>query len=507
MRLVRCPACQTVFRLQPEQLRAHGGMVRCGHCFTLFDARENFVDTGAHPQPAQIAPASKASAPNQLPPEAPHRHAETLFVLEDADPDLTGTPTDAPPATPPAEHAAAATLDPLAPDPREWHTSTGVDPLDFGVPNDFHTRSPAGSPQSDPHGSMPEPAWPARSADSRSLLLRRRRGVAPDPLGAPTSGQPTSAEAQPRSTPPITAYWPSLDELEPDPEPAPTPAAQRARPETPTEVAEREALERSLRMRERMNSIIVQDRNDDAGRIEPRFNPHARTTAELAAEKLASPDKAAEAATTDRPDDPEDRDDLEPTPAEAAQDDDRDDDYDAQDDDSAQRYAPAEAPPASAGARWLQGLAIGMLLGLLGAQSAYLFRDDITRQWPELRPLYLQACARLGCHLPLPKDSSLIEIETSDLEIEPANPSRYTLNAVVRNRARFPQQHPHLELTLTDSRDRPVVRRVLPPHEWIANPAALASGLGPSSSQPLQLGFETSGVGNAVGYRLYAFFP
>ena len=101
----------------------------------------------------------------------------------------------------------------------------------------------------------------------------------------------------------------------------------------------------------------------------------------------------------------------------------------------------------------------------------------------------------------------LPQIETSDLEIEPANPSQYILNAVVRNRARFPQQHPYLELTLTDSRDRPVIRRVIAPQDWVIPPEALTSGLSPASSHAVRLGFQTSGVASAVGYRLYAFFP
>lgn len=33
----RCPHCQTVFRLVPDQLRLHSGLVRCGHCHGVFD--------------------------------------------------------------------------------------------------------------------------------------------------------------------------------------------------------------------------------------------------------------------------------------------------------------------------------------------------------------------------------------------------------------------------------------------------------------------------------------
>lgn len=486
MRLVRCPACQTVFRLQPEQLRAHGGRVRCGHCFTLFDAREHFVDTGAtrHSAPAESGMTPSAPASEQTPGEGLHPPGETLFVLEDPGPDLPPPPTTPWPTkldeehAPPSAHDSAGAVDP--------HAVVGIDPLDFGVPNDFHGRS-LREPQPTV-GPAPEPSY--LPGPPLSLIRQRRAGPAPSPTASP-DGDPTDPSTEHRTGPPPTAYWPSLDEPEPE--------IRRSASETRAEAAEREAIERARRMRERMNSIVVQDRGDDDGRVEPRFNPDARTTAELAAEP--QPTQADSAGSDDG--DQGDEDETATGGAERI----TEDDDDASLDDRASRYAPVEAPPANAASRWLQGLAIGVLLGLLGAQSVYLFRDEITRQWPELRAPYLQACARLGCELPLPRDANLIDIETSDLEIEPANPSHYTLNAVVRNRAHFPQQHPHLELTLTDSRDRPVVRRVVSPQEWLANKEALATGLSPASSQPVRLSFETSGVANAVGYRIYAFFP
>ncbi|GHT94457.1 hypothetical protein FACS1894116_08490 [Betaproteobacteria bacterium] len=41
--LTRCPSCQTVFRLSPEQLNARQGKVRCGHCFNPFNALDYLV--------------------------------------------------------------------------------------------------------------------------------------------------------------------------------------------------------------------------------------------------------------------------------------------------------------------------------------------------------------------------------------------------------------------------------------------------------------------------------
>jgi predicted Zn finger-like uncharacterized protein len=39
----RCPHCETVFRLQQDQLTLHDGLVRCGHCRQVFDATRSLV--------------------------------------------------------------------------------------------------------------------------------------------------------------------------------------------------------------------------------------------------------------------------------------------------------------------------------------------------------------------------------------------------------------------------------------------------------------------------------
>ncbi|NMG54263.1 DUF3426 domain-containing protein [Aromatoleum aromaticum] len=167
-------------------------------------------------------------------------------------------------------------------------------------------------------------------------------------------------------------------------------------------------------------------------------------------------------------------------------------------------------PPASSGRRWLSGLGVGMLLGTLAVQSAFVFRDDITRKWPQLRPAYLSACAHLKCTLPLPRLAGAISIEASELQSEPGRVARFVLNATIRNRAPHPQAYPHLELTLTDVQDQPLVRRVLGPAQWL--PAGfLEQGSAEQKFDTgrdivVQLPFEAPGV-EATGYRVYAFYP
>jgi predicted Zn finger-like uncharacterized protein len=44
MRRVRCPHCQTVFRVAPAKLERSHGWARCGHCFEPFDTERHALD-------------------------------------------------------------------------------------------------------------------------------------------------------------------------------------------------------------------------------------------------------------------------------------------------------------------------------------------------------------------------------------------------------------------------------------------------------------------------------
>ena len=82
-RVVRCPACQTAFKVTPEQLAVANGMVRCGHCQQVFDA--GGPGQGTVPGDAPAAPAAK-SAPASAP-SAPA--TQVLSFLRDNTPSAT----------------------------------------------------------------------------------------------------------------------------------------------------------------------------------------------------------------------------------------------------------------------------------------------------------------------------------------------------------------------------------------------------------------------------------
>jgi len=154
------------------------------------------------------------------------------------------------------------------------------------------------------------------------------------------------------------------------------------------------------------------------------------------------------------------------------------------------------------------GLAALAALLALATQAAYHYRTELAVLAPEARPLLEAACARLRCSVRLPRRPDLMAIESSDLQAEGRRENVILLNAVIRNRAPFPQELPALELTLTDERDRAVVRRVLSPADYLeaGEPARIARGIAPGAEQVLRVYLDKSLV-PAVGYRLYLFFP
>ena len=102
--ITRCPACTTIFKVVPDQLRVSEGWVRCGQCDEVFDAN-------AHLQTA-------------LPTE--------ITEPEPADPQETSLPLE-----PPVEEG----------DPYDWSAGVEVEP----------------SPLVDEHASVPDPVKPEQN--------------------------------------------------------------------------------------------------------------------------------------------------------------------------------------------------------------------------------------------------------------------------------------------------------------------------------------------------------
>jgi predicted Zn finger-like uncharacterized protein len=119
----RCPGCQTIFRVTPQQLAIRGGQVRCGHCKNVFDGNVAMISLA--PRRVHDAPPDDEAALG--PPTVTLRSAAALApappVPESADaPGAAGAgePVAAPATAPAPAEAEAARANSATSDARAW---------------------------------------------------------------------------------------------------------------------------------------------------------------------------------------------------------------------------------------------------------------------------------------------------------------------------------------------------------------------------------------------------
>lgn len=510
MMLTRCPACQTVFRLRAEQLRARRGEVRCGHCFHPFNALEHLVETREAPAstPQQtVEEATQAAAPGpeartttepahappiatsleleqQTPPlskpEPEAQGPDSTIDLDffDLGPAISSAGVDPTPEPYPPEPA----VPPVAPQvPADTASSALLNDLDFDIPTELGR-----DPQSD------------GSTRSGSSFIPRQQEPTLDEIDFSSFFDvPTPPPAETRTEPlrPTVAplAFPSLDRATEDllsatREPTDKQAPFALHPTPSDEVSEPAEVRLPGVIRsERKPAAADADRGDthpaptpiveeraesrDASRVEPPAHlHHTNNEVETDPPALSLPPLTATAPDVQHLD---------------------------------RIYG--KTGGRSNAQRTLWGLTLGLLAGCLLTQGIYLFRTDLTRALPGLRPLLVSACNALACEVPLPREADKIVIIASDLQSEPGRPGRFILHATVRNQADFPQEWPHLELTLTDGADTPVARRVLSPQEWIAADK-LSSAFAARGDIALRQPLSVTDL-NPTGYRVYVFYP
>lgn len=154
---------------------------------------------------------------------------------------------------------------------------------------------------------------------------------------------------------------------------------------------------------------------------------------------------------------------------------------------------------------WLWLLGSIFLLVSLGGQGLYFFRSDLASRYPGFKPFLQQYCSVLQCTIRLPANPDMLSIETSNLEADPNQANLVVLNAILRNRAKVAQEYPLLELTLTDTQDKMIARRIFPPKEYAKN-ADLNRGMPPNEEVTVKLHLDLGDL-KAVGYRVFLFYP
>ncbi|MCW5653053.1 DUF3426 domain-containing protein [Hydrogenophaga sp.] len=143
------------------------------------------------------------------------------------------------------------------------------------------------------------------------------------------------------------------------------------------------------------------------------------------------------------------------------------------------------------------------LTALLAGQWVWHERDRLAAARPEWRPALQQACDVLGCRLAPVRRIDAVVIDSTALVRKLGN--FYAFDLVLRNTASIPLAVPALELSLTDTRDGVIARRVFLPEEWPDAPALLPAqgSVTVNFSLSLALGESTP----MAGYRALVFYP
>jgi predicted Zn finger-like uncharacterized protein len=446
--VTRCPACATTFKVVRDQLRISDGWVRCGRCSHVFDATLDLHEAPDGPPSASAAlPPAPAPAP-----AASTEPPSSSDAIEDADFFDDESEDREPPEAAPSE----AELVP-APEPAPAPAPVPAPAPNFALPahgivadelwTDFEANEPEWRP---PASSLP----PFPNIDLN--------------LAAPPSPPPPPA-------PPLPALRLKAREM------AAT-ASEEDEKHAPEQDRDQVQMQKALR-RARIKSAKIAS---------------AKARDERAAAKLSA--SMVREASEPEPG-------LLPSPLPSVRDDAEDSERLPFSDgnENAGRGAAGfwQRPGVRRGLWLLAALAVLLLV----AQVLRHERDGIVARQPNLRPAFAALCRVTGCELTALRQIGDIVIEGAAFAREKTGNNDYRLSFTLRNGAAVPLAMPAVELSLLDTQERAVVRRVLMAADYGA-PAVLAARSDQAASLPLSLSAtEAATLPPIAGYRVEAFYP
>jgi predicted Zn finger-like uncharacterized protein len=174
--------------------------------------------------------------------------------------------------------------------------------------------------------------------------------------------------------------------------------------------------------------------------------------------------------------------------------------------------------------RGLLGMTSLLLVLALALQWVMHEKNTLAASQPQLAPLLQKLCIALNCEVRLPRHIASVVIDSSSFK--KLGPDVYHLSFSLKNTGAIPLAMPFLEITLTDTRDRALVRRVLAPAQYGAGdgPLAAHSALAgavtmkvsdddePARSPPSAASASSAPSTplaslRVAGYRVLAFYP
>jgi predicted Zn finger-like uncharacterized protein len=141
-------------------------------------------------------------------------------------------------------------------------------------------------------------------------------------------------------------------------------------------------------------------------------------------------------------------------------------------------------------------------------QLTVLFRAELAVAAPALRPALVELCKPLHCAVGWPRRAELLAVVGTELQAVPGT-EILELTAVVRSRATHTLALPAIEVTLTDTQNRALARRVFAPADYLASDgeplSRIDAGLAAGADYTVRLSFEARGL-SATGFVVYPFY-
>ena len=470
--ITRCPSCATLFKVVPDQLRISDGWVRCGNCQEVFDATLSLQETPAPVLSPGLGAEGQAPADAIVASEWSGSAAQNVSVAD----------ADAVPAT--AALSQDTELDLLAAEMPVDHTTPEVEQILF------EGKATEDAATAEWLSALPEPDAALEQAEASLQGLRPAGYELPAALLTDPDGeeewatnetrdefplqQTLSAGPQKASTSPAAAVW----------EPPFTPELKAA--SLPQDGTDPEPVKVFF-----TSSAAVKAEKTDGTNTAQHWSAG---TAHAANRVPATPSVHGEELASETQVLAETMPEQEPVPSLS----------DAQHEPSFVRSARRKALWHRPSVRWALGAVALLLTAALLLQVAVQQRHYLASAHPQWRPALEALCVSLRCDVQPYQHIASVVVDGSAFNKLRGNTYRFAL--ALKNQSAVPVALPAVELTLTDTSDQPVLRRVLTPSE-LGAPAALPAGGEWSASLEMDLALDSDMPARIAGYRVLAFYP
>ncbi|AMO93748.1 MJ0042 family finger-like domain protein [Collimonas fungivorans] len=426
----QCPHCQTTFRVANDQLKLRGGLVRCGSCREVFNGIEHLVRPDVA-VPVSVPVSVPISRPVPAPATAPEQDAVTIQTH--------GFGADEAPQAEP-QHSAPPPPVYVAPEPTPIPRPTPEPEPAVAVATDhpLPVIAPSAAPETTGRSMASgrvEAAIDGLEEDLR-IAEETSQSAPADVHHTPFGLIKPSASTDPdeaASNPPTPNVWHRHVDEDEDKQMARMTLMHVAGQEDYVQAAKAES------------GTAADD--DELDRIIDELQRKPWRAEKTPA--VANPSNAADGGDGSSKKKNRDKTAAEPEPAAA---------------DEPDFVLSARRRQRIGGTlRWAMWGAGALLLVGLAGQSTYFFRDQLAARVPQLKPVLVGACAKIGCSVGLPMKIDSISIEANELQaVDPAR-NLFSLNLLLRNRSDTVQAWPNIELTLNDGNEKAIARRVFTP--------------------------------------------